>query len=353
MATFSIYTRAWQFRSSLTPATVINTMKILSKFGRFRLSTPLVAFAAAFLLAWSVVTLAPEGVAAEVEGLRPLEHSDYDRWNTITRQALSPDGQWVLYVLQSGKLDSDATVMIRHLKSAREYSVVRGSGARFTFDSKFVIYRIEPDKQLIKQLKRKKTEPEQMPVATLEILNLDSGDHVTVERVKSFDIPEENGQWLAYHLFKPNDTDTVKETKSPITETYEVTPEGLRRPVKKVPLKKRAPAVADPSEQLPTNESTLSSKNKIRKSESEQKSRSSSSAAEKEAEGESDSADDQKEKDLGTTLVLRDLDTGIEWRFPGAVDYTFSKPGNVLAFATSLDDGKEDPDLPDDEATNR
>ena len=34
---------------------------------------------------------------------RPLEHKDYDRWNTLTDQRLSNDGKWILYSYRSDK----------------------------------------------------------------------------------------------------------------------------------------------------------------------------------------------------------------------------------------------------------
>ena len=40
---------------------------------------------------------------------KPLDHDSYDLWNTISRQVISDDGQWVMYSVQSGAIDGPAT----------------------------------------------------------------------------------------------------------------------------------------------------------------------------------------------------------------------------------------------------
>ena len=63
------------------------------------------------LMCFLVVLLAL--VTGADESKKPLDHSDYDRWNTISLQRISNDGQWVMYVINSGKADGDPTLVIR------------------------------------------------------------------------------------------------------------------------------------------------------------------------------------------------------------------------------------------------
>ena len=253
---------------------------------------------------------------------RPLDHSDYDRWNRLSQQRLSNNGQWIMYVVNSGKADGDSTLVIRKNGAHQQYSIARGSAARFTFDSRFALYRISPDQALIKKLKKEKAKPEAMPQAHMELLELATGEHFTVPRVKSFSLPEENGDWLAYLLEEPFDKDTVKEHKSEVAESYEVTPEGLRRPAKPLKLKKREPGV---TESQAKEEETPKPK---AKSKTERKKKERDPADDKAAE---------KKKDQGTVLVVRNLHTGEERRFPDVVSFRFSKKGDTLAFVTSVE----------------
>ena len=73
---------------------------------------------------------------------RPLEHEDYDRWNTIGTQSISNDGKWILYSVVNGK--DESTLKIRSATSDREYSVAFGTGGRISYDSKYAAYRIQP-----------------------------------------------------------------------------------------------------------------------------------------------------------------------------------------------------------------
>ncbi len=253
---------------------------------------------------------------------RPLNHSDYDLWHRITNQQISADGKWVLYSTRSGKVDAEENLRIRQNGSTKEYRIERGGGARFTFDSKFVVYRISPSKAKLKALKKAKTKSDDLPSPILEVLELKTGERFSANDVKSFNIPQENGRWLAYQFNKELDTQSVKQQSSTVVESYEVTPTGLRKPEKQLKLKKRPVTNSNTSEQKPK-------KSKTKKSEGEKKSKPEASKSDdKEKEV-------KKTKTVGTTLVLRDLDSGLQQTFPHVVRYWFSKNGARLAFVTS------------------
>ncbi len=253
---------------------------------------------------------------------RPLNHSDYDLWHRITNQQISADGKWVLYSTRSGKVDAEENLRIRQNGSTKEYRIERGGGARFTFDSKFVVYRISPSKAKLKALKKAKTKSDDLPSPILEVLELKTGERFSANDVKSFNIPQENGRWLAYQFNKELDTQSVKQQSSTVVESYEVTPTGLRKPEKQLKLKKRPVTNSNTSEQKPR-------KTKTKKSEGEKKSKPEASKSDdKEKEV-------KKTKTVGTTLVLRDLDSGLQQTFPHVVRYWFSKNGARLAFVTS------------------
>ncbi|HEX6939869.1 MAG TPA: prolyl oligopeptidase family serine peptidase, partial [Longimicrobiales bacterium] len=139
-----------------------------------------------------------------------------------------------------------------------------------------------PMEAVVDSLKREKTKPAAMPKDSLGILDLASGGVFKVERVKSFALPEEGAGWVAYLLEK--DTARAAEPKPD------------------------------------------------------------SAAAERKA-GPGGSGEETKrgrEKENGTTLVLRNLATGEEHRFEHVVDYRFTKDGARLAYAASSKDGDAD-----------
>ena len=40
-------------------------------------------------------------LASADESKRPLDHSDYDRWNTISMQRISNNGNWIMYTINT------------------------------------------------------------------------------------------------------------------------------------------------------------------------------------------------------------------------------------------------------------
>jgi dienelactone hydrolase len=138
-------------------------------------------------------------VAAQVApgGKQPLDHSVYDEWLRISTQSLSPDGRWVLYVLapQDG---GDTRLVVRSLSSSTEYTIACGSTARFSDDSRHVLFLVDPSEAEQEQAKQEKKKPEEQPKKALGILRLADGDLQRIERIRSYRLPAESGAWLAY-----------------------------------------------------------------------------------------------------------------------------------------------------------
>ncbi len=333
--------------------------------------------------------------AHDTDEKRQLEHSDYAKWNTIGAQSISNDGKWISYSIRPGK--GDATLKIREVDSAKEYSVVRGTGLRFTTDSKFAIYIISPDPEVIKKLKKEKKKPEDYPKPKLEILDLAKSKITTVDGVTSFTIPAEAAGWMAYKTAEG--VASKKELgKSSVTEEYMVTPKGLEKPkptVKKSPPKKTE-AKKTPGENKPAkvkestgkttakiekkkrrknrkkkSEESKSKKTKAKKSQQgKQKTVENKSAKRKEPKTEAEkntakpepskTADkksaSKKTKKNGTTLVLRNLDNQLEFRFANVVNFRFAKHAELLAMTTSgerpEDDGVHSFDLKSHQLSN-
>ncbi len=232
-------------------------------------------------------------LVGQSDGRRPLDHKDYDIWNTLGQRSISNDGKWIVYSVRPGK--GVATLFIRELASKKQYVVKSGASARFSFDSQYLAYIIQPDPEVIKKLRAEKKKPDQFPKPKLEILNLKTGQYKTIPEVASFRFPEKAGGWIAYNAPKPQVGETVKTEQSKINETYEITPTGLKK-------------------SKPGKPSTTK-KSKPKK---------------------------EKKKSPGSTMVIRNLESGIEKRFPDVATYRFSKFGKRLAFAASSKQAERD-----------
>ncbi len=126
----------------------------------------------AFLFAVVATTPAPALSVAPLAGPQrpPLDQSVYDGWKRISARAISNDGRWVLYRLTPGLGDSE--LHVRNIESGQAFEIDRGNAARFSQDSRFVIFEIQPSDSIVKDLRIKKTKAADLPKDSLGILAL-------------------------------------------------------------------------------------------------------------------------------------------------------------------------------------
>ncbi len=236
-----------------------------------------------------------------------LTHDVYDSWRSLRGATLSDDGRWLLYAEVPG--EGDAELVVRNLETGSDHrqglgwmtsgtTFVRRAEAEFTADSRFVVYLAKPGIEALKAARKDEKKPDQMPKKTLGILNLATGEAVTVDRVKSFALPEEAGGWLAYLKDKPLEDDKAKEgDKEPSAEGEGGAPEATES--------KPEPAQEEPSEE------------------------------------ENDDKEKDKEKDYGTELAVRSLSSGEETSIASVMQMQFADDGSRLFYTVS---SKEEPD---------
>ncbi|HYT88530.1 MAG TPA: prolyl oligopeptidase family serine peptidase [Gemmataceae bacterium] len=91
-------------------------MKYLPRLGLRHVVFPLCTLA---------LLLSGHVLAQQPKTKRPVQHSDYDAWRSLQGQRLSPDGKFIAYALTPQ--EGDGEVVIRHLPSGREARYPRGS----------------------------------------------------------------------------------------------------------------------------------------------------------------------------------------------------------------------------------
>jgi dipeptidyl aminopeptidase/acylaminoacyl peptidase len=250
-------------------------------------------------------TLAQQPAAA---AKRALTHQDYDSWRSIQGQQLSRDGKWLAYVLVPQ--DGDGEIIVRNLTTGTEWEHGRGwrppapppSGDDpaamaaafqalnritrpfFTADSRFVAFTIEPDKAEVLKARKEKKKPEEMPKNALGLMDLSSGQVTRIEKVKSFQVPEDGAGFIAY-LLEPKPEEKKPEEKADAP-------------------KQNDDAEADDDQQ-------------------------------RGARAAAGSAPRSRKKEYGSDLVLRNLTNGSERTFADALEYTFSKDAKSLVYAVS------------------
>lgn len=211
---------------------------------------------------------------------KSLTPAVYDGWKDISAKLISADGQYAAITINPQ--DGDGRVSFFNLATLKEDSVQRAEDTRITFDSKYAVFKIKPQKEKVKELRRQKKKKEDLPKDSLGIFSFTDRKLEKIANVKSYKIPEKAGQWAAWQL------EAVKEEPKP--------------KAKNDSAKKEAPP-----------------------------------AKAKKVKKNSD--------DNGYTLVLRNLSTRQNVQFGYVKDYTFAKFGQGLLFTTSGNDSTMSPGI--------
>ena len=268
---------------------------------------------------------------------RPLTHQDYDSWRSIQAPQISRDGKFIAYAFLPQ--DGDGEVVVRNVASGVEWRAPRGyrppvpppddpsvnlgellaAQARlvrplFTADSRFVVFSIEPTKTELNKAKKEKKKPEEMPKNALGIIDVSDGTVKRIEKVKSFQVPEDGSGFIAY-LLEP----TPEEKKADDKGGGPAVKEPTIVPTEGQPIPSPEP-VGSPSPEMRTSPTPPPSSTPGGATAGKPPTRS------------------PKKKEYGTDLVLRNMTNTTERKFRDVLDYTLSKDARTLVFAVSAKD---------------
>ena len=107
-----------------------------------------VVAAVGLAMAWpSAQVPATQAPAAAPAAKKVLAVDDYTRWRSISGQEISGDGNWVTYGLQLTNTPPTETKPVLHLLNLandQDIEVPNGSGGRFSADSRWIAYLVDP-----------------------------------------------------------------------------------------------------------------------------------------------------------------------------------------------------------------
>jgi len=143
--------------------------------------------------------------------MRALDHEDFDVWNTIEGESISPDGKFVLYHLERGERDHYLKIRKPNGKLAFRYD--RGSSGRFTYDGRYAIFVIKPWRDSIDGLRRRGVKKKELPLDSLGIYDLKDRRLTKIPRIKSYKLPRKWSGYLAYQ-YEPEPKKKEEEKES-------------------------------------------------------------------------------------------------------------------------------------------
>lgn len=238
---------------------------------------------------------------------KPLDHTVYDSWKSIGERMISNDGKFVAYVVNPQ--EGDGELVIQNPSTKYKKTIARGYNAVITEDSRFLICKIKPTYQEIRQAKIKKKTGDDLPKDSLAIIELGKDSVQKIAKFKSYKTPEKGAGWVAYLLEKTADAaPKVKALPDSVTQLNN--------------LQRMADSLIKVSDSL-----------RMKAAEAKEKGLN-VLMPKKETKPTAPKAETEKVEE-GTDLVLRNLLTGEEQKIKLATEYYFSKKGNSFIVETS------------------
>jgi len=139
---------------------------------------------------------------------KPLNHDVYDAWETISSSAIADDGRFIYYIVspQAG----DGQLVITNMANQQVGRIDRATNARFSPDGNYLVAHIQPHYEETRQAKIKKKKTDEMPKDSLAIFMLETATLEKIPFLKSYKIPEEPSEYIAYITQRPESPkDTV------------------------------------------------------------------------------------------------------------------------------------------------
>jgi dipeptidyl aminopeptidase/acylaminoacyl peptidase len=127
---------------------------------------------------------------------KALDHTVYDSWKEIPYKALTPDGNNAAFTINPQ--DGDGKIIFYNLKSGTQDSVKRASDISLTFDSRYAVFKIKPQQDKVKELRRQKKKKDDLPKDSLGIYSFTTRKTEKIPEVKSYKVPEKVGGWVAW-----------------------------------------------------------------------------------------------------------------------------------------------------------
>ncbi len=147
------------------------------------------------ILNWSVIFSFAQKV--------PLDHTVYDKWQSISNVLVDANGKFTAY--QINVQEGDGQLVVKSLDKNWTMVIDRGAQAQFTEDGRFLIAKIKPLFADTRKAKIDKKKPEDMPKDSLIMVNLLNHSFIKKANVKSFQIPTKADGVIAYLLDKKGD----------------------------------------------------------------------------------------------------------------------------------------------------
>lgn len=240
------------------------------------------------LMAQERTTKLNSAVAGATAEKKLITYDIYANWRSIQNATLSRDGVWAAYALVGQ--ESDGEIVVKNVRDGKEWRAPRGHTPVFSYDGRYVAFAVAPTRVELNKAKKEKLKPEDAPKPGVGVIDLQTGKLEVIERVKRFSFPEEGHHNLAVLLEAPKEAkkDVKKEGDTPAKDEDQFPDESIDVDQAVAAASANAPAA--------------------------------------------------KKKDVGTELIVWDLDTNTRQTIKHVWEASWNKSGTMLAYSIALKD---------------
>ncbi len=138
---------------------------------------------------------------------KALTFQDIMKFKAIKNPVIAVDGNWLAYSAQADR--GDGEVKVHSIKNKKVFTIERGSKPVISGDSRWIAATVLPKAGELDKSKNSKDKPQN----GLALLNTETGEIIIVEKVEKSTFSE-NSKWLAYKLFKKDESNNKKDDES-------------------------------------------------------------------------------------------------------------------------------------------
>ncbi|NQZ76578.1 MAG: S9 family peptidase [Ekhidna sp.] len=160
-----------------------------------------------------------------------LDHSAYNEWRSIGSHAISNDGNHIVYSLEPNGYGNES-ILLHEFSGELVLEHPRSYNPALSNNSEFLVFKVSPDFDEVRDLKRKKTKEKDLPKDTLAVYQIGNQVMTKIAGLKSFKVPKKWDDYLIY-LYEPEpDTSKKGEKKRTKKNGYDLVVHNLANQTK-------------------------------------------------------------------------------------------------------------------------
>jgi dipeptidyl aminopeptidase/acylaminoacyl peptidase len=148
---------------------------------------------------------------------KPLDHTVYDSWQSVSSPYISKSGKFVLF--QVVPQEGDNQLFLKTKENKELIQIPRGYNGKLTDTENHLLSLVKAPFAVTREAKIKKKKAEELPKDSLAIYNLTTSSLVKFAQVKSYKIADQNNNFVSFLFDKEINEKSEAKTSNEATST--------------------------------------------------------------------------------------------------------------------------------------